>query len=367
MDAMESTPTPIAGAHALPGGPPRGARADLVRSADGDGVGAAFRPALEVAPEMEAHIVRARLISARMIALQRSGRLGAHASSIGAEAAVVGAALAARPTDWIFPGVREWYAALARGAPLGDYVHHALGSAHGPTQGHAPPDLAPARRVRVAPPSGVVGAHLPQAVGAAWAAKTAGTDTASVCLFGAATTESGGFHDAMNFAGVFGAPVVFVCRSRPPQGVAARAIAYGLARARVDGADALAVLTVVRAALARARAGGGATLVEVVLPALPRAESLDGAALGSAEVLELGDADPLSVLRGLLARAGRPSAMDLEARARAVAAELDEAIGAAERAGAPAAATMFDHVYAALPAHLAAQQREVTRGEAWRS
>src|SRR5690606_24211558 len=102
-----------------------------------------------------------------------------------------------------FPGPREWYAALARGMPLAEYVHHAFGSAEDPTRGHSPPDHAPGRRYRVVPPSGIVGAHLPQAVGAAWAAKIDRSDVAVLCLFGAKIVASGDFHNAMNFAGVF--------------------------------------------------------------------------------------------------------------------------------------------------------------------
>src|SRR4051812_8111797 len=97
------------------------------------------------------HIARARLISARMVALQRAGKIGFHTSSIGEEAAIVGAALAAREGDVVFPGVREWYAALARGLDLATYVHHAFGSAEDPAKGHSPPDHPPARAFGVVP------------------------------------------------------------------------------------------------------------------------------------------------------------------------------------------------------------------------
>src|SRR5262249_8322609 len=151
---------------------------------------------------------------------------------IGDEAAIIGAVLAMRETDWVFPGAREWYAALARGMPLTSYLHNAFGSAHDPAKGHSAPDHAPARRLKVVPPSGVIGAHLPQAVGAAWAAKIAKENVAVLALFGAEVSKSGDFHNAMNFAGVFKAPVVFVRRTREGTHPLDRAVAYGLASAR---------------------------------------------------------------------------------------------------------------------------------------
>ena len=164
-----------------------------------------------------------------MTLLQRNERVGFHTASIGQEAAIVGAALAAEDGDWIFPGAREWYVALARGLPLETYMHHAFGSASDPALGHAAPDHAPARRFGVVPPSGVPSAHLPQAVGAAWAARRAGASSqrAVIAMSGAEVAASGDFHNALNFAGVMRAPVVFVCRTprEAPGSIAGRAVA----------------------------------------------------------------------------------------------------------------------------------------------
>jgi TPP-dependent pyruvate/acetoin dehydrogenase alpha subunit len=331
----------------------------IVRALREDGVDASFRAVLDVGPAVHRHMVRARVVSARMVALQRSGRIGFHTSSIGAEAVIVGTALAARDGDWIFPSARDWYAALARGMPLETYVHHAFGSARDPAKGHASPDHAPARRFLVVPPSGVAGAHVPQAVGAAWAAKIKKDATCTVALFGDEVTDTGDFHNGMNFAGVFKAPAVFVCRSRPSANVADRAVAYGLASARVDGTDALAVLTVVRAALARAAEGKGATLIEAVCEPLPGAAKLDDGALASDDVLDLGDGDGLVRLRRALVREGVVEAGAAQSIAAAVRAELDAAIAAAEQAGPPMPESIFEDVYAGTPAHLAAQRRNM--------
>lgn len=268
------------------------------------------------------HMVRARTISERMVSLQREAIVGFHTSSIGVEASIVAAVLAVEPGDWVFPDARGWYAALARGLPIATYVHHAFGSAADPAKGHSAPDHAPARAQHVVPPSGVAGAHLPQAVGAAWAAKIKGETTGTLALFGAEVAASGDFHNALNFAGVFGISTVFVCRAQAGDDIVGRAVAYGLASARV-AARADEVFEVVR----EARARKGATLIEVV---------------GSEESLAADDA--------VVAETN---------------AELDRAITEAKAAGLPAPATMFDDVYAALPAHLRAQRSRLggdTRG-----
>ncbi len=314
------------------------------------------QPAESRAPtaSLHRHMLRARVISARMVALQRAGKVGYHASSIGEEAAVVGAVLAMRDGDWVFPGVREWYAALARGLPVGTYVHHAFGSAEDPARGHAAPDHAPARAFRVVPPSGVLGAHLPQAVGAAWAAKIAKDDVATLALFGAEVAEGGDFHNAMNFAGVFKAPVVFVGRAAAGKGLVDRAVAYGLANARVDGSDVSAVHAVVRAALERATSGKGSTLVEVVSPKVTDLAGRDDAAFERGDVLDLGPDDPIARTRRSLGDGNDATILEDVRR------ELDAAVLAAERAGPPAPSTIFEHVYADVPSHLAAQRRTLT-------
>jgi TPP-dependent pyruvate/acetoin dehydrogenase alpha subunit len=360
----------------LPATPP----AILAANLAADGGASPPRAAHDVAEALLRHMIRARILSARMVALQRHERIGFHTASIGEEAAIVGAALATRAGDWVFPGAREWYAALARGMPLERYVHHAFGSGADPAKGHAAPDHVPGRAWNVAPPSGIPGAHLPQAVGAGWASRigktrstTGGRDDtgpsevpiAAVALFGSEVLRSGDFHNALNFAGVMKAPVVLVCRSRagePDARIGGRALAYGVASARVDGSDAIGVVAVVRAALARAYDGKGATLVEVVSPVLPTAALADRA-FAESTVLDLGEADPIVVLGRVLAREGRVAPAALAASsAEEARREVDLAVAAAERAGLPRPETLFDDVYADVPPHLAAQRLALVSG-----
>jgi TPP-dependent pyruvate/acetoin dehydrogenase alpha subunit len=315
-----------------------------------------MRGTIDAGGALHRHIVRLRLISARMVALQRTEKIAFHASSIGEEAVIVAATLAAREDDWVFPGVREWGAALVRGLPLGAYLHHAYGSAEDPASGHAAPDHPPARRVRVVPASGVIGAHLPQAVGCAWAAKIKRTHQIAIALFGHGATETGDFHNAMNFAGVFKAPCVFVCHdSRPSRTVtlADRAAAYGLACVSVDGTDAFAVIAAMQEAVARAAEGKGTTLVEAVTK--PLAPSDAAIASGNvAELCNLGPDDPLVKIRRAIGEDAREDAI-----VQAVRAELEVAIADAERAGKPRQSTIYRDVYAEIPPHLRAQQEEL--------
>jgi TPP-dependent pyruvate/acetoin dehydrogenase alpha subunit len=318
-------------------------------------------PALADGLALYRHMVTLRLVSARMVDLQRSEKIAFHASCLGEEAVIAATAMAARDDDWVFPGTREWGAALVRGLPISAYVHHAFGSGADAAKGHSAPDHPPARKYRVAPASGIPGAHVTQAVGAAWAAKIKKHDVAALAIFGDAANSTGDLHNALNFAGVFKPACVFVCRQdgRAPSAHSdERAVAYGIAHARVDGSDALAVLTLVRAALARATLGNGATLIEATTRPLSPVLPVETWQRGGAELLALGETDPLAVLRQVLQRESLLDTAADDAIARDVRAAIDAAVAEAERAGPPARSTIFDDVYAEVPAHLEAQKAQ---------
>lgn len=328
-----------------------------IEGAEGTAHGSAERRSgLEAARALYAHAVRARLLSARMTLLQHEGRVAFHAACIGEEVAIAATAMALRERDWFFPGHREWAGALVRGIPTLAYAHQAFGSALDSVKGHGAPDHPSSKARHVVPASGLVGAHLVQAVGAAWAAKMRKDDVVTLAMFGTSAAATGDFHNAVNFAGVFKVPCVLVSRdSRSEEtkvSLADRAAAYGVACASVDGADALAVLSLVREAVGRAAEGKGPTLVEI---ATSRFTSLpdDWAA---PEVLALGTADPLARLRAV-------AEIDVTAHAAIVAelrTEIESAIAVAEGAARPAFASIFEDVYAEVPAHLRAQAEEAS-------
>jgi 2-oxoisovalerate dehydrogenase E1 component alpha subunit len=294
------------------------------------------------------HMVLARAVDERLVGLQREGVIASHASAIGEEAAIVGAAAAMRDEDWIFPSSREFAAALWRGMPLVAYAHHAFGTARDPGRGRNAPDPPFWKAARVASVSPLVGTQIPHAVGVAWAASMKKVDVASLVFFGEGATSSNDFHTGLNFAGVTKAPVVALCRnngwaiSTPASkqtasvGFAVKAVAYGLRGVRVDGADVVAVLGAVRDARARCAAGLGGTLIEAVMQRREGEQQVDPV-LRTRQHLEA---------RGLW-DAAREQRLSTEVRA-----DVDRAIAEATAAEKPARATMFDDVYAELPWHL---------------
>ena len=230
-------------------------------------------PALEPAALRECYRTMLRIRALGERAADRAGREPGEVvpDARGYEAAIVGSVSALEPTDVVVPGWREGGAALWRG--------HTVAALAAGTP--APRALA------VLPPTPYRGTQLPHATGIAWAIKLQAKLQAKVL----ATTGGGGpvvlayldqgapstedFHTGLNFAGVFGVPVVFVCINGASRGgapvetvsetLAVKALAYGLSATRVDGNDLFAVHAATRAAADRARRGAGATLIEAVL------------------------------------------------------------------------------------------------------
>ena len=217
-----------------------------------------------------------RQLDERMIGLQRQGRINFYIGSIGEEAAVFGTAYAMAPADWIFPCYREHGAALLRGMPLATYVCDLLGNAGDVMLGHQMPCHEAWKPAHFASISSPIGTQIPQAVGAAWAARIKKQEMVALVYFGEGATSANDFHTGLNFAGVHKIPVVFACRNNgwaisvprerqtAAETIAQKALAYGLRGERVDGNDLLAVYGATRRARERAARGEGATLLECV-------------------------------------------------------------------------------------------------------
>jgi len=197
--------------------------------------------------------------------------------SLGQEAIAAAFGVAMRPDDWTFCTYRGHAHTLARGASmegvLGELMGRQCGLLGGKGGSMHLTDVAKGAMGSYA----IIGAHLPVAAGAAWSAQYRGTEQVSVCFFGDGTTNIGAFHEALNFAAVWKLPVVYVCENNlymeytPISAVTAvehpaadRASAYGLPSIVVDGNDADAVYKVASDALAKARAGGGPSLIEAM-------------------------------------------------------------------------------------------------------
>jgi pyruvate dehydrogenase E1 component alpha subunit/2-oxoisovalerate dehydrogenase E1 component alpha subunit len=315
-----------------------------------------------------------RLLDERMLALQRQGRIGFYGACTGQEASPVATALALKPSDWVFPALRESCVMLVRGFPLTTYIAQLFGAKGDVLKGRQMPSHMSGRSVNVVSWSSVIGSQLPHAVGAAWAAKlNHGNQSRNVVVafLGDGATSSADFHSAMNFAAVFKTPCVFVCqnnqlaisvpsnRQTASASLCIKGRAYNVPATRIDGNDALAVHATVSEAAARAREGQGPTFIEAVTYRVgAHSSSDDPTRYRSQDELDLWlSRDPILRLRTFLAVHG---ALDTEVDAaldRAYHEQITEAVAEVESLGPTPRESMFDDVYSKLPWHLA-EQRE---------
>jgi 2-oxoisovalerate dehydrogenase E1 component alpha subunit len=321
-------------------------------------------------------MVRTRVVDDRMLKLQRQGRIAFHVGSLGEEAAIVGAAAALRDRDWIVPCYREVGALLWRGYPLQRYVDHMYGNAGDPARGRQMPDHSFSREHRYLAVSAPIGTQITHGVGIAMAAKKRGLDECAAVFFGDGATSSNDFHAGMNFAGVYRAPVLFLCRNNgyaislpTSEQTAAGALAdkapgYGMGAMRVDGNDVLAVWNAVHQSVRRASEGGGPTFLELMTYRMGGHSTSDDPRVyrSEDEVESWSRVDPLDKLRRHIERKGVWSAsLDDDWRA-ACEAEVKECVRQAESTEPAALEDLFTDVYAEQPAHLREQQEECLEG-----
>jgi len=325
-------------------------------------------------------MILTRIIDRRMTRLLQQGRLGFHTTSLGEEAShFVTAPL--RATDWVFPSHRDQGAWFWRGYTIQQYVDQLFGNQDDPSKGRQMPTHHSASWLHLVSISSPVGTQIPQAVGAAHAARVLGKDDVTMALFGEGASSTGEFHVGLNFAGVWKAPCVFVCRNNgwaysvpsaaqtAGRTFAAKAIGYGMPGIRVDGNDVLAVWQVASDAIERARAGDGPTLIEALTcrdpghasagaPAGQRARGESG--IGEVPGIPSGPLrphrDPLHRLRGYLRHRGLWSERSEAELSEQVDQQISDALAAADRKHAPALETLFDDVYEQPPWHLREQR-----------
>ncbi|MGI9422078.1 MAG: pyruvate dehydrogenase (acetyl-transferring) E1 component subunit alpha [Hyphomicrobiaceae bacterium] len=212
-------------------------------------------------------MVQARMFDEKAIALQRTGRLGTYASCLGQEAVGVGVAQLMQESDVFLPSFREHAAQLCRGVTLLELFLYWGGDERGS-------DFAVARRDF--PVSIPVASHLLHAVGVALAFKLRGEPNVAVAVAGDGATSKGDFYEAINMAGVWNVPAVFVINNNQwaisvpreeqtaADTLAQKAVAAGLPGEQVDGNDLVAVREAMDRAMSRARAGEGASVLECV-------------------------------------------------------------------------------------------------------
>ncbi len=209
----------------------------------------------------------ARRFDERMLKLQRQGRIGTFAPIQGQEAAQLGPIAHLQPSDWMVPAFREAAAEAWRGRSMENVLLYYGGYSEG---GEIDEDL------NNMPVSIPVGSQMLHAVGIAWGMKYREKDDVTMTFFGDGATSQGDFHEALNFAGVYKLPVVFVCQNNQwaisvprekqtaSKTLAQKALAAGIPGMQVDGNDILATYVAGKEAVERARSGEGPMLLEMV-------------------------------------------------------------------------------------------------------
>ena len=316
--------------------------------------------------ELYRWMVIARTFDEKAIALQRTGRLGTFASSQGQEAVSIGLAHAMAESDVLLPSFREHGAQILRGVSPKELFMYWGGDERGSAFAGPREDF---------PVSIPVGSHAAHAVGAALAFKLRREARAAVAVFGDGATSKGDVYEAMNVAGAWTLPVVFIVTNNQwaisvrraaqtaAETLAQKAIASGFEGVQVDGNDVIAVREIVGRSLDKARNGGGPTLVEALTYRLADHTTADDASRyrDEEEVATHWKEEPVSRLRAhLTAEHGwtrDEEAQLIESCQREIVSAVEEYL--AEAPQSPTA--MFDHLHAQFPAALTAQRDSLLR------
>lgn len=333
---------------------------------DKDGnVDESLRPDLtdEALKELYVRMSVMRMADKTALNLQREGRMGTYAPVIGQEAAQASSAFL-EEGDWVVPSYRESGALFMRGVPLSDIYRYWMGDERG---------MAGNRKYRCLPIEVVVGCQPLHAVGLSWAMKLQGEKSVAAVYFGDGATSEGAFHEAMNFAGVFNTPTVFICqnnqfaisvprkRQTAAKTIAQKAYAYGFKGIQIYGNDIMAVYSAMGEAMADAREGRGPRLIEMLTYRFgPHTTADDPTKYRDAEQLEKNKPfDPLVRLRLYLAGKGLWSEEEEYEIADAAKAEVEGAVKEAESIPPPDPDDIFAYTYETPPPHLARQRDEM--------
>lgn len=330
-----------------------------------DGQAVAELPAIandrEILVRLYRSMVLTRTFDAKAVALQRTGRLGTYPSSLGQEAVTVGVGDATQPSDVFLGTYREHGAQIERGVTLQEMLLFWGGDERGTNYAGPREDF---------PPCIPIGSHAPHAVGVALAMRLRGEARAAVCVMGDGATSKGDVYEAMNAAGVWALPVLFVVNnnqwaisvSRAQQTasktLAQKAIACGFNGEQVDGNDVIAVRQVVDEALARMRNGDGPHLIEAITYRMTDHTTADDAGRyrDEHEVSEHWKEDPIKRLRIFLTENHGWSRNEEEDLISGCQDAVDVGVAAYLETAAQDPESMFDYLYETLPEALASQR-----------
>ena len=313
-------------------------------------------------------MMKSRLYDERVIGLQRQGQFGVYSPGMGQEACIVGSAMAVDPErDWMVPQYRELMATVHHGLPLEVITAQYLGK------------IGPARipdKVRVLPTQVAIAAQIPQATGLAWGLRLRGDEAIVIAYIGDGGSSEGDFHEGLNLAGVTRARIVFflsnnqwaISTSRRVQSAtksfALRAAGYGLEGVEVDGNDVMAVYGATRAAVEKARSGGGPSLVEANTYRMSFHNTTDNPSRyqDPKDYEEAKTRDPIERVQKYLASLGLWDAKKEAQWTDELREENDRAIKLAADAQPPTSDDVFANVYEQPPPRVIRQRSELADG-----
>jgi len=305
-------------------------------------------------------LVKCRMCDEKARILFRQGKYaGNFYSGVGQEATEVGAAYSLREDDWIAPSHRDWTANIVKGAPLKHCFAQLFAKATSPDRGRCSPAHMGYPPLNVITPASTIAGQLNVGTGVALGLKKLRKDSVVISFFGDGATSIGGFHEALNFAGVHCLPIVYVCQNNlwaesvplrlqtAIKDLSDRAKAYGFPGYSLDGNNVLAVYAAVTKAIARARAGDGPTFLECKTYRWYGHSEIDPAKYRSKEeVAAWRKKDPIPRFERYLAeRKILTEALKSEIRAQ-IQQEIDEAVEFADKSPYPDPEEALDFVWA---------------------
>jgi 2-oxoisovalerate dehydrogenase E1 component alpha subunit len=307
-----------------------------------------------------------RVFDAKAVNLQRTGQLGTYPSCLGHEAAHVGIGAAMRPEDVLAPVYREFGTQLWRGVTMTEILTYWGGDERGSDFAVPRGDFAWCVPIAT---------QTLHAAGAAMAFKVLKEPRCALAYIGDGGTSEGAFYEALNLAGARALPVVFVIVNNgwaisvpvsaqtAAQTLAQKAVAAGIPGIQVDGNDVFAVREVVGEALEAARRGAGPTLIEALTYRLSDHTTSDDASRyrPAQEVKDAWGLEPLIRLRQFLVNAGAWSEAQEAALLKECTLQVDASVAEYLAKSKPSTDAMFEHLFAALPAHLHEQRRIARR------
>ncbi|MGH9774957.1 MAG: thiamine pyrophosphate-dependent dehydrogenase E1 component subunit alpha [Candidatus Acidiferrales bacterium] len=304
-------------------------------------------------------LVKCRMCDEKARVLFRQSKFaGNFYSGVGQEATEVGAAYALKQEDWIAPSHRDWTANIIKGAPLKYCFAQLFAKSTSPDRGRSSPAHMGYPPLNVITPASSIAGQLAVGTGVALGLKKLGKDSVVVSFFGDGATSIGGFHEALNFAGVHRLPIIYVCQNNlwaesvplrlqtALKDLADRAKAYGFPGVIVDGNDMLAVYEAATKAIERARAGEGPTFLECKTYRWYGHSEIDPAKYRTKEELESWKKkDPIPRFEKLLTEK-KIFADTIKTEIIAeITQEINDAVEFAEQSPYPEASELMEHVW----------------------